>query len=106
MTCPISRNSLAPALCRRVARRRTPGEPATAVAVAFVAPRRAAVRESRQMQKLARSVAVLAAVSCARPNLARAAPPPATTAAAKTDEAKPDAKRSEERRVGKEGRSR
>src|ERR1044071_1727494 len=44
------------------------------------------------MQKLARSVAVLAAVSCARPNLARAAPPPATTAAAKTDEAKPDAK--------------
>src|ERR1051325_143359 len=44
------------------------------------------------MQKLAGSVAVLAAVSCARPNLARAAPPPATTAAAKTDEAKPAAK--------------
>jgi carboxypeptidase C (cathepsin A) len=44
------------------------------------------------MQKLVWSVAVLAAVSCARPSLARAAPAPATPAVAKPDEAKPDAK--------------
>src|ERR1043165_8332750 len=43
----------------------------------------------RQMQHLVWSVAVLAAVSCARPNIARAAPAPAMSAVVKPADARP-----------------